>query len=380
MLAVCCHKLLKGHYKRKKIALVYEKNCFGARDNGYAIFAHCMKHKVEKRLRANIYYIIDTNSPDYKNVKRYGDKVIPYMSFKHMLYLLGARLFISPESKDDSYLPFPNNSIIGEKIKPAKFLYLQKGVSLYEKNNPVLGVLKRGSADVVTVASNKEKNYIKKEYGYSENKVGVTGLARWDSLADTSQKTNEIAIIPSNRSWLEGAESSRFMDSEFCQKYTQLLKNPKFNEILSENGLKAIFYVDKNIKKHFKNISLNSRNISVVSFDDVTQGQLIMRSKVLITDYNSIAFDMIYLCKPVLFYQFDYGKYMEITDSFVDMEQDLIGDRVTTLPDLCSILSSYVENNFRIPSKYKLMRDNSFSYFDQNNALRIVQEIRKMKW
>lgn len=65
---------------------------------------------------------------------------------------------------------------------------------------------------------------------------------------------------------------------------------------------------------------LNSRNtpitfravsdrIHLISFGEVAVNEMLMRCRMLITDYSSVCWDVLYQDKPTLFYQFDLDKY-----------------------------------------------------------------------
>ena len=50
--------------------------------------------QLPKEKKQHIYYILDTDSADYDKMKQYGKHVIPFMSFRHILYSLVANLYI----------------------------------------------------------------------------------------------------------------------------------------------------------------------------------------------------------------------------------------------------------------------------------------------
>ena len=81
-------KLLKKHH----IWLIYEKFCVTAQENGFYFFEYCMKQN-EK----NVYFILDRKSPQWNDMQKYSKNVIPFLSFRHILYLLTADLYISPD-------------------------------------------------------------------------------------------------------------------------------------------------------------------------------------------------------------------------------------------------------------------------------------------
>lgn len=92
------YTLLLPYWKKKRVWLVFEKFCSMAQDNGYYFFKYCME-QLPKEKKQHIYYILDTDSADYDKMKQYGKHVIPFMSFRHILYSLVANLYIASDSK-----------------------------------------------------------------------------------------------------------------------------------------------------------------------------------------------------------------------------------------------------------------------------------------
>lgn len=64
------------------------------------------------------------------------------------------------------------------------------------------------------------------------------------------------------------------------------------------------------------------------------------------TDYSSVSWDVYYLGKPILFYQFDLDKYNETNGSYIDMEKDLFGERCLTREELLPKIHEYYEKWF----------------------------------
>ena len=70
-----------------------------AQDNGYYFFKHCMEQDEEAFLNKKIYYIIDKDSPDRSKVEPYKNRILDFMSIRHMVYLLAADLIVSSDSR-----------------------------------------------------------------------------------------------------------------------------------------------------------------------------------------------------------------------------------------------------------------------------------------
>src|SRR5699024_1312048 len=94
------YQRLKQKFDRKEIWLVYEKFSLTAQDNSYFFF----KYMYENHPEENVYYVIDKKSPEYQNVKNMNDRVIFYLSFKHLLYLYASKLLIGSDAKNHSYI------------------------------------------------------------------------------------------------------------------------------------------------------------------------------------------------------------------------------------------------------------------------------------
>ena len=96
----------------------------------------------------------------------------------------------------------------------------------------------------------------------------------------------------------------------------------------------------------------------------------------LLTDYSSVSWDVYYLGKPVVFYQFDYDLYMQANGSYLDMKKELFGDRYITEEEVIRGLEEYVQNDFREKEKYGSLRQEYFAYNDQNNCKRILEFLK----
>ena len=95
-LSVFLYRVARPYWKRKHICLVCEKFSSMAQDNGYYFFKHCMEQDEEAFLNKKIYYIIDKDSPDRSKVEPYKNRILDFMSIRHMVYLLAADLSSAP--------------------------------------------------------------------------------------------------------------------------------------------------------------------------------------------------------------------------------------------------------------------------------------------
>ncbi|MFA9376836.1 MAG: CDP-glycerol glycerophosphotransferase family protein [Lachnotalea sp.] len=365
---------------KQKIFLVYEKFCFMAQDNGYYFFKYCMENNIEEKMGRKIYYIMDKNSPDREVLAPYKEHIVDFMSIKHITYLLASRLLISTDFKAHAYAWRKKGSILEFLIRKKKLVFLQHGVTAFKQVDFLYGKGKTGGCDLFVVTSDFEKKIVLDNFGYKSSEIAVTGFARWDVLNDNSEGSKEIILMPTWRNWLEEMKDDEFKKSNYYLNYMKLLNTPRLHEILEEYDLTMNFYLHPKFKEYLSNFVIDVKRIRFIPFGEEPLNELMMKCKMLITDYSSVAWDTYYQYKPVVFYQFDLVEYNETHGSYIDMEQELFGERVDDVLPLISLIEEYAKKDFQLKAEYRDMHEHYFKYIDDDNSKRICEHIMKKGW
>lgn len=377
--AAAVYKLFKPFWKAKNIYLVYEKFCFMAQDNGYFFFKYCMEHDVEKELNGKILYVIDKKSPDRDKLLPYKKNLISFMSFRYIIYMLAAKLFISTDTRDHAYAWRQRNSLLLGYVRKKKLVFLQHGVTAMKRVDFLYGKGKIGSCELFVVTSDYERDIVHKNFGYTMDEIAVTGFARWDVLEDKSAGSREILMMPTWRNWLEERSDEEFKQSDYYKNYMEFLNSDRLQRILEQYNLKFNFYIHPKFKDYIKDFQIGeSDQIRLIPFGEEPLNELMMTCRMLITDYSSVSWDVYYMNKPVLFYQFDLETYEEAHGSYMDMEKELFGDRVMNVEQLFDYIEEYVKRDFVPREQYTKLRPNYYKYVDNDNSKRIVEHIKKM--
>lgn len=378
VLVFALYKVLGWYWRRKNIWLVYEKFSNYAQDNGYYFFKYCMENLTDEQ-KKNIFYVIDKRSPDYKNIQKYHKNVVQFMSMKHMMYCLTMKICIASDSKPHLYKWRSTPSFIVNGINRKKELFLQHGVTALKKVHTLFGK-KGSSAMTYFVTTGKvEQEIAVNELLYTEETAPITGFARWDALVNKENKEDRfILVMPTWRSWLEDVTDEEFMQSDYYNRYTSLLKSPELARILKEGKTRVVFYIHPKFAGYIENFKdMVSENITYIPFGQEPLNELMMKCSLLITDYSSVCWDVYYLDKPVLFYQFDYDKYSVAHGSYINMETSLFGNRSTEEKDLIKDIEHFVKNGFVENEKDRLDAPKYFEYRDNNNSKRIYEFLKK---
>lgn len=372
------YPIVSGYLDKKQIWLMYEKFSETAQDNAFYFF----KYLYNNEKKRNVYYIIDKSSPDYKNMKGMKDRVIPFMSIKHFLYLYASKLLVSSEARNHCYIFRKQNGEMKTVINRKKFVYLRHGVIGFKNMGSLFKKTGNGDPDLYIASSELEKKIIMENLKYDEEEVVITGLSRWDVLEDQSKfkKKKEILLMPTWRPWLDDVSEERFVNSDYYHYYINLLNSKRLKQLLENKNLMMNFYIHPKFMDHINKFHTKSKHIKIYKFGEEKVNKLIMDCSLLITDYSSVAWDQLYQGKPTIFYQFDYKDYEMLQGSYIDMTKDLFGDRVLEENDLINSINDYSDNDFREKQKYVEMRITLFTYIDKNNSSRIYKEILKTRW
>lgn len=379
-LALACNFLFKSYLHRKNIWLVYEKYCQMAQDNGYYFFKYCMEHLPEAEKR-HIYYVIDKNAADYSVVESYGKQVIPFLSFKHMVYLQAARVLISSDTKAHAYAWHSANSVYRNSLYKKKNVFLQHGVMAFKCCHKGL---RKGSANpssLFITSSEAEADIIEKYFEYSPSEIAITGLARWDVLHDKSDPAHrEILLMPTWRTWLEEVQKEDFIQSDYYRHYMDFLNQPQLEELLENYNITMNFYIHPKFREYLEEFSVDSKRIHLIPFGSEPLNELIMRCSMMITDYSSACWDVYYQGKPVLFYLFDLELYNEVQGSYINMETEAFGDSARDGKTLLDLMEYYIRNNFKEKDQYAEQRKLLLPYRDDLNSKRTYDVIKKKGW
>ncbi len=369
--------LFRRFWLSKQIWLVYEKYSITAQDNSYYFFKYCQE-KLTREENKNIYYVIDKKAADYQYVKQYGNKVIQFLSLKHMIYLKAAQLLISSDTKAHAYAWHSPNTIYRALLNRNKNVFLQHGVIYYKQCHKGLKKSGTNSCRLFIVSSEVEKKIIKKYFGYKNSEIAVTGLARWDVLQDASKQGEKmILMMPTWRNWLEEVSADTFKNSEYYQNYMALLNDARLHQFLETKQVKMVFYIHPKFREYIGAFATTSPWIELVEFGTQPLNALIMRCNMMVTDYSSACWDVFYQGKPVLFYLFDFELYNQVQGSYVDMRVDAFGEATDSMTELIQMMEWYEERSFKEKEKYAAMRERLLPYRDSLNSERIYQALKK---
>lgn len=315
----------------KKINLFYEKFA-GKAEEG--VFDFCLKCNESER--TSNYFIIDENSPDYEKIKEYKF-VVPKYSLKYYWLVYNSNHFISSDSPIHINIIRSNNKYLRKAIHENKFIFLQHGVTYlkaHQQNSPYVKG-KEAEPYYMVVGSEKEKDVVCDMLGIYEEKILNTGLQIFDTIEYEHVNNDSDDIVTIMFTWKPYEEHLYdFRESSYYQDVIEIYN------MLSK-------YIDSDkiyIIPHPKvfNLLMNTDMKDSVWQDSIAD--ILKKSKLLITDYSSVAYNSFYQGTGVIFYQPDLLLYERENGKLIPNDDEYIGERVFTIDDLEDVIKKTIKD------------------------------------
>lgn len=364
--------IIKKKMNNKKVWLFIDR-LEKSGDNAEALFDYVYQNKKD----VVPFFLINSSSPDYIKLRnKYGSKVVGFNSKKHHLLMFTAEKVFSSHS--EAYLNNPFGIINGKFIRELldfEFIFLQHGILqndlstlLHKRNKPM---------DYFITSTKKEKEEVIQKYGFSEEEVLLSGLPRFDLLRNNSKnKVKCITVMPTWRPNLLGVSDKEFLNSSFFKSLIEFLSNSEIQKIAKQNNIEIKLCLHPKMQSRFSKFFDTIPNIEVMNrfnYKDV-----ISNTDILITDVSSIAFDVAYLKKPILYYHFDIDDiylYSVYEPGYFNYLEDGFGPVVTDSNALAFELIKIKQNNYKISKFYLRRVDSFFEFNDEFNRERTIDLI-----
>jgi CDP-glycerol glycerophosphotransferase (TagB/SpsB family)/glycosyltransferase involved in cell wall biosynthesis len=336
---------------------------------------HLFKYAVTQRDKCKKYFVVRKNSPDYNRMKQHG-KVIPFGSYRHKLMQLAAAKIISSHADDLVLNPFYTMEKYYRDLMDFDFIFLQHGIILHDLSK-WLNRYNKNIKMFVTSAKPEYESILQDNYQYDHHVVKLVGLPRYDNLLNRDQK--QILIMPT---WRKGIVSEidpntglrpynkAFKFSEYFRIYNALINDHRLLEASKKHGYRIVFFPHPNIHQQLCDFDKNS-NVQFIDYHSSYQ-QLFNESSMLVTDFSSVAFDVAYLKKPIVYF---HGIDNHHEKGYFNYETMGFGEICHDYDTLVSVIIEYIENGCRMKDKYIKRVETFYAYMDQKNCERVYNEI-----
>ncbi|EKY3841030.1 CDP-glycerol glycerophosphotransferase family protein, partial [Campylobacter coli] len=345
---------------------------YEADDNAEHLYRYIMQNHPEQE----IVFALRKESSDWERLKKEGFNLVEFGSFEFERIIKKASKVISSHS--DEYL-------IRYITPRQQFIFLQHGVI----KDDLSKWLNSKKIDLFITSTKAEYDSIANDYNhykFGKKEVVLTGLARHDALLKNNQcNARQIIIMPTWRANIVGVAlgsskrglQSDFTQSEYFQKWNLLLNSNILQKLCEKYDYTIVFNPHPNIIPYLKDFNIPSY-VKIANHNESLQ-ELFCNLSLMITDYSSVAFEMAYLNKPVIYYQFDHEEFFNshtYQKGYFDYKKDGFGPVVEDEESLLKELENLLQNDCNPFGIYKDNIDSTFAFKDGKCCERIYKVIK----
>ncbi len=357
--------------KAKKLVILYEKNSSKYEESASVTF-----EKLIDCGYSNAYFIVDR---DYEYIDRIPDKyksnIIYKYTFKHYLYFFKAKTFIGTEALVHAIDLKTFNVFALKKIsdKNINYVFLQHGVmymvSLDSESRNMFKRKRLNGKYRVVVSSHAEADHFVELGRHYEQDLYITGLPKFDRnvlLPDA----DKIVIMPTWRPWEINAARDDFTQTAYFKMVMKI-----YESVPDKLKDKVVILPHPLIVNELRRLdsSVAEKMVIGARYDDILK-----QTRVLITDYSSIAYDAFYRGSRVIFYweEKDYcmEQYGPSTKLMLN-EENVYGDYFYNTDGL----SEAIEFNYDNPQNEKYISRYSkiVEFHDSKNTERLIELLKE---
>lgn len=354
-----------------------ERRGNAAEDNAFALFEYCL----EKRPDIDAYYVLNQEAPDLASFP-WKNKLLIKGTREYRLQLRVAGHFLFTDSAFDI---LESNDLVME-YSHVNHIYLTHGYLAY---SPGVYQQRLQYIDAVVCTSHEDVMAASAAWGFPVSKFLRSGLARWDKLASHSASPREILLCPTWRKSLnssfwkgEGQPSAddieHFQQGEYFKAISSLLSSEQLLNVLRSHNLRLKIALHFRLNRYLYLFKKIESDLITVAYSG-TLPALLQDAALLITDYSSIMWDMAYMEKPVICYQFDKAEILsERQKESFSLADDALPFTITfNQEDTISALEEYATKSFQLAEHEQLLLDNFIPSRNGGNCERTLNLLTK---
>ena len=351
-----------------------------ADDNAEHFYRYMMQNHPEQ----TCYFALNRTASDWNRLEQEGFKLVEFGGREYEQRLRKAEKIIS------SHLEKHINNYFGDLYEHSKkFVFLQHGVTQndlsawFNTKTNLHCFITTATPEYQTIIANPSR------YKLTKKETVLAGFPRYDSLVSKNiDQSRKILIMPTWRNNIVGqnigrgsntrALNSDFMKTSYAQHWFNFLHSINLRQLAEKFNYEVIFAPHPNIEPYLDFFDIPNyiqvwKGSSAIESIQTLFGQ----SSILITDYSSVAFDMAYLNKSIIYYQFDQKEFFSgahtLQRGWFDYESSGFGPVTLTGQETFNELENILKTGLK--PKYLERIRATFPFQKGGNCERVYQAI-----
>lgn len=330
----------------------------------------------------NAWFLLDRSSTDWNRLAAEGFRLIP-QGWLRKLLILNSEHIISSQAE---YMSGGYDRLLYGDLMNWRYTFLQHGVIINDlshwlSNQDFDLFVTSGPAEHASIVDNDTP------YTYTAREMRRTGLPRHDRLLklarqEPPENVNLVLIMPTWRGSLSKERSeAEIENSQYVQHWGTLMRSSKLKRLITQSGKRLAFMPHPNAVPYLKAFNIPD-HVQVFTKADIGIQRLFARSAAMVTDYSSVAFEMAYLRRLVIYFQFDreqfFGGEHNWREGYFDYGRDGFGPVATREAELLDQLKCFLLKDLEPGPKYLARMARAIPEQDGKACERVYQNIIKL--
>ena len=232
--------------------------------------------------------------------------------------------------------------------------------------------------------------FMAKYYGWKDKDIIKMNLPRWDKYNDFENIKKEEYINHKNIfvmfTWREMKERKN-ISNLYYENINGLLNNNLLLRYLDNYNITLYFAFHRQIWNNLKSKSKLKINKHIKYIEEREISNILCNTSLLVTDFSSIIFDIIYREKPFVIFIPDSND-PNLSEIYIDYYYQLIKDikdgtisfqnTFFSIEETVKKINFYIKNNFNLEPKLKMFY-NQFGFKKENNTNKFIEYLKKLQ-
>ena len=340
---------------------------------------HLYRYLLKQDLTGKMFFVLKRDSPDWQRLKSEGFQLIPLGSEEHRIALINAKFVVS--SQLDEFNQWPERWRDSDMCR-YRLIFVEHGVikddiSRWLNTKPISLMLTTTRAEYDSIVDPQS------DYRMSEKEVVLTGLPRHDRLWSMPKTPTTLLVMPTWRKYLLDKKRkpiASFAESDYVRHWRSVLQSPALRNLVEEYGLRLAFCPHAAVAPFAEAFAPPDYVEVIDQLAAPSLHPLFARTALLVTDYSSVAFEIAYIERPVIYYQFDAKQFYEGGHlgfaGYFDFAKDGFGPVCDTEDTLLSSVKAALSGNEH--SRFAERRRTTFPYRDGQCCRRTYESILEL--
>ena len=358
-----------------------------ANDNAWHLFQFLRKNRRD----IDAYFVMSPGANNFEpRRKAHRGRIVAFRSVE-WAELMGQRtVLISSQRVPQIYAHSADKQKTNLDTASPKFVYLSHGVSRGDNTES----LAHNPIDLLLTATEREhRQSLDSGFGRNPKNTVLTGLARWDRLLETRDKSNvdrgSIIVAPTWRSQFVAFYSSESMETVIdleILKSSAWLSNwrealSRLNHRLSSvgHGERLKFLVHPQLRpivNYWHEIGMH--DVGFLFYEDDDFQARLGGASLLLTDYSSIVFDAALCQVPVIYFHFESELDVSnghTTPGWFSYANDGFGPVAKTADEVLALHAELTAQRYPVASKYRDRASGILTLGDGSASSRSIEAI-----